>query len=85
MHRHTLILHPCVASLVSCNVFINKLKIVVWLMLPINQQQLATRSIFSENKQATSISIMLINGHGTMDIISKSTKDHMFELLLYVC
>ncbi len=54
-------------------------------MLPINQQQLATRSIFSENKQATSISIMLINGHGTMDIISKSTKDHMFELLLYVC
>jgi hypothetical protein len=29
-------------------------------MLPINQQQLAPRSIFSENKQATSISIVLV-------------------------
>jgi hypothetical protein len=29
-------------------------------MLPINQQQLAPRSIFNQNKQATSISIMLV-------------------------
>lgn len=58
-------------------------------MLPINQQQLAPWSIFSQNKQATSISIMLVLLKMDMtqwtSLASKSIKDHMFELLLCVC